>query len=107
MKAMMPMPFTRRKRHPEDYCHRCGGPNIIWYAPSPLWNEVMRGGDISGRSKWSEIICPTCFCILTQEAGIGSAFRIYATRLEVKLPTTTPDGRVWNSETWLWEEPKS
>lgn len=35
--------------HPEARCRRCGTLNSNdWCAPSPLWNEVMRGGDIGG-----------------------------------------------------------
>lgn len=36
------------QRDAEDTCHRCGRNFICWTAPSPLWNEVMRGGDPAG-----------------------------------------------------------
>lgn len=91
--------------HPEDYCHRCSGPNISWSAPSPLWNEVMRGGDINGPWQYGEIICPTCFAILAEAAGVAQRWRVYAERVNVPLATVTPSGRVWNPETWLWEYP--
>jgi hypothetical protein len=45
--------------HPEDFCHRCGGPNISWSVDSEAWNSVMRPVCETGR--WSEIICPICF----------------------------------------------
>jgi len=45
--------------HPEDYCHRCGGPNISWHTDSETWNRVMRPNGETGR--WGEIICPICF----------------------------------------------
>lgn len=49
-------------RHPEEYCHRCGGPNISWWTPPEAWNPVMRpGGDDTTEWLWNEIICPTCF----------------------------------------------
>ncbi|GAG96755.1 unnamed protein product, partial [marine sediment metagenome] len=29
------------KEHPEDYCHICGGKNIVWFADNDLWNKVV------------------------------------------------------------------
>lgn len=90
---------------PERICHRCGGPNVhAWTAPSPLWNQVMRDGDINGPWKYNEIICPVCFAQLAEEQGIASFWRFYAERVHVELATTTPSGRVWNPQTWLWED---
>lgn len=91
--------------HPEDHCHRCGGPNVIWSAPSPLWNEVMRGGDINGPWQYEEIICPTCFAVLAEKAGIAFGWRLFAEDVTRELSTTTPSRRTWNAETWLWEDP--
>lgn len=93
------MPDTE---HPEDYCNRCGGPNVSWVAPSPLWNAVMRGGCINGPLEFNEIICPTCFFILADERGVASEFRVDAQAL-VPLQTVTPSRRVWNENTQLWE----
>jgi hypothetical protein len=50
-------------RHPEDYCHKCGGPNISWYAPSLLWNQFVRA------KNEPEIICPICFVQLAKASG--------------------------------------
>src|SRR6187549_3921204 len=91
--------------HSEDYCHRCGGPNTIWDAPSPLWNEVMRGGDINGNWQFDEIICPTCFMILAEKAGIATGFRVVATQVKKDLQTVTPSGRVWDEKEWMWVYP--
>lgn len=49
--------------HPEDYCHKCGGPNISWHVDSADWNRVMR---TNGVEESNEIICPLCF---VQAAG--------------------------------------
>lgn len=92
--------------HPEDHCHRCGGPNVTWAAPSPLWNEVMRGGDINADDEFDGIICPTCFALLAKEKGIASRFRFYAVDVNRDLKTTTPSGRVWDEKKWLWVDPK-
>mgnify|MGYP001595234074 FL=1 len=89
--------------HPEDYCHRCGGPNITWSAPSPLWNQVMRGGDINGVDKFNGIVCPICFVQLAEDAGVAELWQLTARRVHVPLQTITPTGRVWNEATWLWE----
>lgn len=38
--------------HPEDYCHRCGRRNVVWFAPE--WPVVM------AEQPWT-ILCPSCF----------------------------------------------
>ena len=53
-------------QHSERICGRCGGPNVVWWAPSPLWNAVMRGGDIGGTEDFSGVVCPTCFAVLAE-----------------------------------------
>jgi len=59
------------KTHPEDFCHRCGGRNATWFAPSPLWNLAVRA---KGEP---EILCPVCFIQLAEEAGInGMAWKV-------------------------------
>lgn len=93
--------------HPEQICRRCGGANVGWRAPSPLWNQVMRGDDINGEELLGGIVCPTCFAILAERAGIAMSWRLEAQRVHVELATTTPSGRVWNPQTWLWEPPSS
>lgn len=90
---------------PESICRRCLGPNIVWSAPSPLWNHVMRGGDINAKDRFGGIICPICFATLAEEMGVAWRWRFYAETVNVELATVTPSGRVWNSETWLWDEP--
>lgn len=95
--------LARVHPHPEDTCHRCGGPNLTWFAPSPLWNEVMRGGDINGADLFDGIVCPTCFAVLAEEAGIAQFWRFSAGRVHRPLQTVTPSGRVWNEGTWLWD----
>ena len=59
---------SRTATHPEEYCHRCGGPNISWFTPGAVWDPVMR--PVPGAPwKWHEIICPLCFVEL---AGGGT-----------------------------------
>jgi hypothetical protein len=91
------------RRKVEDHCHRCGGPNLVWMAPSPLWNEVMRGGNINGAEPWHGIVCPTCFAMVAEEKGYASLWRLSAQRVHVALVTVTPSGRVWNDKTWMWD----
>lgn len=98
-----PNPAASVASDPESYCHRCKGPNFVWAAPSPLWNAVMRGGSIDGPWRYEEIICPTCFVVLAQEAGVADGWRLSAENVRVQLETTTPSGRVWNPDTWLWQ----
>jgi hypothetical protein len=89
----------------EEYCHRCYGKNIAWSAPSPLWNEVMRGGNINGEEEYGGIVCPLCFAQIAESKGIAEMWRFDAQFVNLELITTTPEGRVWNAETWMWEEP--
>lgn len=90
--------------HPETVCRRCGGPNVSWFAPSPLWNAVMRDGSINGPQEFDELICPTCFAVLAEERGVANGWRLTATRVHVELETVTPSGRVWDAETDMWRE---
>jgi hypothetical protein len=54
MKYYKPTPATA---HPEDFCEKCGGRNITWFAPSPLWNKyAVEYG----------ILCPLCFVELAR-----------------------------------------
>lgn len=89
----------------ETHCHRCGGPNIVWSAPSPLWNEVMRGGSINGNEIHDGIVCPICFAVLAKERGIADLWKFFAGRVNVPLETVTPSGRVWDEQTWKWIDP--
>lgn len=101
----MTTPTGGEIRHPEDHCHRCGGPNIPWSAPSPLWNAVMRGGSINGDELHDGIVCPTCFAILAEQRGIAHAlWRFSADRVSVELELVTPSGRVWDEQSWMWRE---
>lgn len=91
----------RSDTHPERHCGRCGGPNIVWCAPSPLWNAVMRGGTINGIEEYS-IVCPTCFAVLAEERGIAQTWVLRAQDVLVELETVTPSGRVWDDDKLLW-----
>lgn len=91
---------------PETRCGRCFGPNRVWVAPSPLWNQVMRGGDINGAESCG-IVCPTCFMILAEQQGVAEFWRLSAERVHVGLQGVTPSGRVWNEQTWMWESGKT
>jgi hypothetical protein len=90
----------RRDDHPESFCHRCDGPNVVWVAPSPLWNAVMRDGSINGAEQFDGIVCPTCFAILAEEHGIADIWRLGAEAVHVPLEVVTPSGRVWDGERW-------
>lgn len=91
----------------EHKCDKCGGNNpLSWFADSPLWNEVMRGGDISAQDEYS-FICPNCFMQLAIDKGIADMFRVWSPSPLVKLKTATPSGRVWDEEKFKWVDPTS
>lgn len=89
----------------ETPCGRCGGPcGDHWSAPSPLWNYVMRGDDINNEYQ-SELVCPPCFIAAAEERfGRSLHWRLDAVGVDDLLTYVTPSGRVWNSETWLWDD---
>lgn len=62
--------------HPEDFCHRCGHPNVSWYIDSLTWNQVMRGGDEWAWGAWAEIICIPCFIELAELHYGGGVWRV-------------------------------
>lgn len=88
------------REHPEGTCGRCGGPNVSWHAPSPLWNAVMRETGNEGR--YGGIVCPLCFAALAAEAGIARHVRVDAAPALVALPTHSPDGRAWDPDAEMW-----
>lgn len=72
---------SKNRSHPEDFCERCKGPNVIWFAPSPLWNAA--------HGEW-DILCPVCFVTLAVAAGINQdAWRI-APEFYVETPADPP-----------------
>lgn len=85
-------------------CKRCGRGNTLWFAPSPLWNAVMRGGSIDGEPLYNDLVCATCFMEIAEEKGIADGFKVFAKRVHVELETTTPTGRVWDEERQLWSD---
>jgi hypothetical protein len=66
----------------------------------------MRGGDIDGPWQWDEIICPTCFAVLAERAGVASrGWRLVCDEVTAVLTTTTPSGRVWDESLRMWVQP--
>ena len=88
----------------ESTCGRCLGPNVVWSAPSPLWNQVMRGGSINGNERFGGIVCPICFADLAKETGVADLWYLMAERVYVKLETVTPSGRIWSESQRRWIE---
>lgn len=109
MRSRKPLPDGGRSPNAdaESYCHRCLGPNIVWSAPSPLWNAVMRGGSINGDEEFDGIVCPTCFGELAEQRGIARTWRLTADVVLVELETVTPSGRIWDDGAQLWRSPES
>jgi hypothetical protein len=48
--------------HPEAFCQQCGRRNVVWFAPSDIWNATMGGGQ--------GILCPVCFIEAAERAGL-------------------------------------
>jgi len=63
----LPLPRAGETEHPEMWCGDCGRPNVIWFAPNKLWDQVM--GSPNG------IVCPACFAIRADRAGVSGVWR--------------------------------
>jgi ribosomal protein L40E len=92
----------RASRIFEEDCRRCGAENIVWSAPSPLWNMVMRENDINGPIKFADLVCMKCFTELAAEKDITGNWRLTVDPLPEGLKMTTPSGRWWDWKRWLW-----
>ncbi|MCA1617030.1 MAG: hypothetical protein LC729_00430 [Acidobacteria bacterium] len=69
---------TRSEPHPEDFCEKCGRSNIVWFAPSELWNKYA--GDKYG------ILCPVCFVQQAEDAGFKMVWQIAPEDLDAAQP---------------------
>lgn len=55
--------------HPEDFCHRCGRRNPVWWVDANQWETATEDrprGEL-------DILCPSCFVEL-HEAATGQRF---------------------------------
>lgn len=89
----------------DEFCRRCGGENVIWAAPSPLWNKVMRGNEINAEDDPAGIVCIRCFVVLAEERGVRGQWHLTTVNLPDDLIYETPSGRVWDDARWLWVDP--
>jgi hypothetical protein len=53
----------------ELLCQLCDREYTVWFAPSNIWNAVMRGGVRANPDEYP-FVCPTCFALLAEERGI-------------------------------------
>lgn len=54
----------------EMVCDRCGRRHgVVWFAPSDIWNAVMRGGDPAAGDEFA-FCCPICFMALAGKRGV-------------------------------------
>lgn len=52
------------EKHPEHSCENCNGTNVVWFAPSIIWNAVARHEDGT-----DPMLCPICFIKLAESKG--------------------------------------
>lgn len=89
-----------------ETCNHCGGRNVVWSAPSPLWNLVMRHNDINGEPLHHDLVCIPCFVQIAGDAGIEGVWRVAVDPEPKGLIKVTPSGRVWDEKANLWREPE-
>lgn len=63
--------MTIEPTHPEAVCDDCGADNVVWFAPSPLWNKIVRQPD-----RGDPMLCPRCFIIRAEAAGINEVWMV-------------------------------
>ena len=51
--------------HPEDYCHRCGARNMLWFADRDVWLAATAA--LASETGREGIFCPQCFADLHSE----------------------------------------
>lgn len=54
--------------HPEAVCEECGCKNVTWFAPSDIWNAVVR----TLYRNPDPMLCPTCFIRRAEAAGYNA-----------------------------------
>ena len=75
--------------HPEGCCHKCGRPNIVWFAPNGIWNKVVRDAGEKG------ILCPVCFVQLAEKAGFWGVWKVAPHDLLPNAPVVPSDDDRW------------
>lgn len=61
--------------HPEDFCHRCGEKNMLWYADREDWQVATEAW--AAETGREGICCPRCFAELyEQQTGKTIIWRI-------------------------------
>lgn len=70
------------KKHPEETCQKCDNCNVIWSAPSELWNELYPD---------EGIVCPQCFAETAEKNGYSVMFRVEYKRSNMKNTITCVD----------------
>lgn len=52
--------------HPEDYCHKCGDKNMLWYAGRDDWDAATK--EWAAATGREGICCPRCFADMHKAA---------------------------------------
>ena len=72
--AVLPEEIVRQRQlgwpdfHPEDFCHRCGRRNPIWWTEQAVWLAATL--ERANQTGHEGIFCPSCFTDLhEQETG--------------------------------------
>lgn len=73
-----------RGEHPEDFCKKCGRPNIVWFGPNAIWNQAVRAANEP------EILCPVCFVQLAEAVGLGGVWKVAPKDYDDATPPALP-----------------
>jgi hypothetical protein len=61
---------SETEKSPELYCHKCGGPNVVWFTSNAMWDKAVTKANEPG------ILCPTCFIQLAEAAGFYGVWKV-------------------------------
>lgn len=61
---------SETEKSPELYCHKCGGPNVVWFTSNAMWDKAVT------KAKEPGILCPTCFIQLAEAAGFYGVWKV-------------------------------
>lgn len=84
---------------PESVCQICDGVNPVWFAPSPLWNKVMRYSDGKDTQERYQFVCPNCFIKEAEAIGINPT----GWELKEEQPQSET-ARVWSAPTSIIQQ---
>lgn len=68
----------------ELLCQLCNQEYSVWFAPNPIWNQVMRYPDGREASEKYHFVCPNCFIKIAEKRGLKTTGWMLTTSETIK-----------------------